>query len=193
MRRKSVIIILIALMLLSFSAISTEAAVNYRKIYEEYAKQLQKKSSTELCMAIINSDQPMLLIADLVPSYSTSKGYQAIVCQIYQYVKSKNKVVYIGELSSSGTSQPLRKKGKYLLAGSHHNAWRLKAKNGKAGVDAVYDVGIENKSKCEYVKWSLSNNKWKVLKTKTIPKRVGDILFNKYYTSGSVVYFKKIK
>ena len=191
-RRKSVEIVLIALMLLSFSTISTEAAVNYKKIYKEYAKQLQKESSKTLCMAIINSDQPMLLISEVWQSKYTSKGCPVIVCQIYQYVKSKNKVVYIGEFASAGTAQPLRNKGKYLLAGSHHNARRLKAKNGKATVDAVYDVGL-NYSKCEYGKWTLSNNIWTRIKTKKISKKKGEELFDKYYMSGSVVYFKKIK
>ena len=77
-------------MLLSFSTISTEASVNYKKIYKEYAKKLQKKSSTTLCMAILNSDQPILLITDIWSSQYTSKGCPSTYCQVYQHVKSKN-------------------------------------------------------------------------------------------------------
>ena len=179
-------------MLLSFSTISTEAAVNYKKIYKEYAKQLQKKSSATLCMAILNSDQPMLLITEIVPNHYTSKGCTQIYCQIYQYVKSQKKVVYIGKLSSGGTAQPLLKKRKHLLAGTHHNAWSLKAKNGKATVDAGYNVGIDH-LKCEYGKWTLVNNTWTRTKTKKISRKKGKELFDKYYMSGSAIYFKKIK
>ena len=178
-------------MLLSFSTISTEAAVNYNKIYKEYAKELQKKSTATLCMAILNSDQPMLLICDIWSSQYTSNGCPATSCQVYQYVKSKKKVVYIGKFYSGGTGQPLCKKGKYLVGGTHHNARRLKAKNGKATVDEVFNVWLDY-LKCEYGKFALTNNTWKRTKTKTISEKKGEQLYRKYYSSGEVLYFKKI-
>ena len=189
-RAKSIILMLIVLILISFSTISIEASVNYKKIYKEYAKQLQKKSSTTLCMAILNSDQPMLLICDIWPSQYTSKGCPATSCQVYQYVKSKKKVVYIGKFYSGGTGQPLCKKGKYLLGGTHHNARRLKAKNGKATVDAVYNVWLTRK--CEYIKWSVTNDTWKKIKTKKVSEKKGKQLYYKYYCIDEVLYFKKI-
>ena len=45
---------------------------------------------------------------------------------------------------------------------------------------------------CEYGKWSLTNNVWRRIKTKTISKKKGARLFDKYYMNGKTLYFKKV-
>ena len=58
-------------------------------------------------------------------------------------------------------------------------------------MDEVFNVWIDH-IKCEYGKFTLTNNKWKRTKTKTISKKKGEQLYRKYYSSGEVLYFKKI-
>ena len=177
-----------------FSVEVKPKARNYKKIYKNYAKKLKKKLGTPIYMAIVKSDEPILLISDHVyhSSYYGS-GYCSFSAKIYQYVKSKKKVVYVGTFTSGGTGHPLCQKGKYIQRGYHHEACQIRIKKGKATGYKVSDVYMADGRKAAQSRVTIKKGKWKSKLIKKVSASKGEALDAKYYTGKKVIKFKAVK
>ena len=196
-RLMSRVAIVLAASLCMLFLLATEAraqSANYKRIYMSYAKQLQKKSSSRLYMAIVKSDQPVLLIAERVfRSSYYGNGNCAADAKIYQYVKNRKKVVYVGPVSSTGTGFPLRKSGKYIQRAYHHEACRIRVKNGKATGQEISNVFMPDNGKAEIRKATVKNGKWRFKYLKKVTQAKGGKIYAKYYSGkNSAIKFKAV-
>ena len=185
---------------------SSNAASNtkIKKAYKQYLKELKtKKPKKDIYMTIVNTSKegtPVLLVTDNIirgdSSHEKESGESAHA-DVYNYVKGK--IVYIGNISSTGSGYPIIKKGKYLITGFHHSSDRMTVSGKKGYVEHVEGFGMSNEDGSEYDKcykktWELVNNKIKNEKSKKIAQSEAEELdyYIAAYDNGySVVNFKK--
>ena len=174
-------------------SVETDTKDPYTEKYLAYARQLQEEAGETLYMAIVRSDDPILLITDRATKIEIYNETIAVDCDAYQYYKSQDKMVYIGKLKSGGTASPLRTKDKSVRFSRHHDAYTLTAKDGKAIVYAIHNANMDSD---EYppdkTKYTLKNDEWTEISSKTISKKKADKLHAKYI-EGDNINFKEVE
>ncbi len=171
-----------------------QSDVDYEKIYTQYARSLRDSDSSgkKKYMAIVESDQPVLLIADTVMMQEREKDiriYNAVSAEVYGYSEEKGKVVKVGKISGTGSGYPILINGWYLETGYHHSSDRLRVDGGVGTIERVeglYKVEragkYYKKADGKYSKIRLENGKEKVLEEIELPYYVAETM--DYYING---------
>ena len=156
----------------------------YKKIYTAFARKLQKKKNKPLYMAIVKSDEPVLLISERLQGNSTNKG-KSSYSDLYQYSKTKKKVIHVTSFSCD--SPALRVKGRYIQRHNRSLAERIRVKNCKAKGNTV--GGFR-----EYEKYNVTYKKGAPIfgKSVHISRKRYKKLYDKYY-KGKAIIFKRVK
>jgi len=168
------------------------------KAYIQYAKKMQKKSKKTLYYAIVNASKngnPVLLISnDIIrgDTHQAAEKGSAVGARIYSY--SKGKVIYISKMTSTGSSYPLIRKGKYIVSGWHHASQRLLVSGKKGTLEEVSGFGLymeKGYDDCHKKEWSVSKGKKKLLSSKKISTKKATSL--DYYHGGKIITFQPIQ
>lgn len=192
------VLLFFAVMVSLLSDTSFSAAVSKKgkekEAYEQYVKQLQKKSKNTLYYAVINASKdnmPVLLVAKEDWVFSDN-GKNTVAAKVYSY--SKGEVVYITEMQSTGSGYPLTKKGKYIMSGWHHSSQRLMVSGATGYMESVSGFGMEN-AQCYKETWTVANGKTKNHTSQKIGQKKAESL--DYYCNaqgdyrGTPIKFKK--
>ena len=172
--------------------VETDAKDIYTEEYLAFARQLQEEAGETRYMAIVQSEDPILLITDFAIKFDWYNETIAVDCDAYQYSKSKEKMVYIGRLKSGGTASPLISKDKSVRFYRHHDAYSLTSEDGKAIVYAIHNANMESdKYPPDKTKYTLKNDEWTEISSKKISKEKADKLHAKYI-DGDIIDFKKV-
>lgn len=141
---------------------------NTAKVYRNYVETLkepEKIYGDGIYTATMQSGkgEEILLVTDHIMEDGTSTH-----ADIYQCVGGK--ILFIGEIHSTGSGYPLCKDGPYVLAGYHHSSAKLKV---DYGVGTLYELdGIgTGKETCTVNKYIVKNNKNNRIFTKTITEQ----------------------
>ena len=173
--------------------IKTDAKDIYTEEYLAFARKLQEEAGETRYMAIVKSEDPILLITDSAKKFDMYNETIAVDCDAYQYSMSKGKMVYIGRLKSGGTGSPLRSKDKSVRFYRHHDAYILTAEDGKAIVYAIHNANMESdKYSPDKTKYTLKNDEWTEISSKNISKEKAGKLHAKYI-DGEIIDFKRVK
>lgn len=193
-RSLSVTIVIALLISLVYFPINVKA-YDYNTMYLKYAKKLRQKSKDNMYMAIVDSEQPVLLISSDAYTFDGNTMI-SMKAKIYQYSKKKNKIVYVGELYSGSSGCAISTNGKYLVCYFHHYAQRVLVKDASGSMDCVSDgiTGITDgiKSGYSYSKIKLQDGKMKVLSSSNISENEYYKKYKKYVNNYDSVNFYKI-
>ena len=152
---------------------------DYEKIYRDYASFLQAidSSKKKWYMAIVQSDQPVLLMTDSVMKQGSGKDktFTAVSADVYGYSKEKGEVVKIGEIKSTGSGYPILASARYILTGFHHSSDRLCVENGVGIIERVEGFGMES-GEGKYSRIQMTNGKQRVLEEIEIPRKLAETL-----------------
>lgn len=150
---KRIAVAVLALSIVCVGNISKVGAASVKdanKAYEQFVKKLstKKKYKEGVYTALVKSGKgsKVLLVTDgtFEGDPKDAKEQYAVGASVYQYVKGK--VVYVGELASTGTASPLCKGGKYVLDGWHHKSEKMVVNNGKATIWVVDGIYLEKQN-----------------------------------------------
>lgn len=148
---------------ISASSSSDKAGKAYKKYIEKLKTQKKYKDGIYTATVKSGKGSDVLIVTDAVFNY---EGKNAVCAYIYQYVKGK--VVYIGEICSTGTGYPLCEKDGYILAGYHHSSEKLIVNNGKGEGCIVDGIYLDGRKKAELKKYTMKNGNKKIISSKKI-------------------------
>ena len=170
---------------------------DYYTMYKNFAKKLYRESDSNKYMAIVNSAQPVLLIAEGVYSFDYDEMCMvALKAKVYQYSTKSKKILYVGEIYSNSTSCPISKKGKYIISYFHHYAEKTSFKEA-TGTMILASDGIVRSSKKIVPGYSISKINLKkgkriVLNSNPVSEKKFTQKYSKYTNDIETVKFFKI-
>ncbi len=168
-----------------------------KEAYQQYVKSLMGTNTYEKgvysAVVKISTDySSVLLVAKNV--YRDGAKDCAVQAKLYHYVNGK--VVYVGDVQSTGTAYPICVKDNMLLTGYHHTSIKTIV-SGKYGYNTVADgIYMEGYGKCFLKKTRMTNGESKTIYFKKISQKTADK--KDFYTkngnyAGKIVDFKKEK
>ena len=163
------------------------------KLYKNKLKQLKKKKKYKKGISSVQikvgKGSKILVVT---PTKNLYGDGVSICADIYQAVNGK--VKYICEVKSNGTSYPIAFTKKAILVAGNHFAGKLEINNGKATYTEISKYLME-KSKPVLKKYSVKNNKFKVLSSKKISRKKAEKIFfycnSKDKIRGEIIEWKK--
>lgn len=163
------------------------------KLYKNKLKQLKKKKKYKKGISSVQikvgKGSKILVVT---PTKNLYGDGVSICADIYQAVNGK--VKYICEVKSNGTSYPIAFTKKAILVAGNHFAGKLEINNGKATYTEISKYLME-KSKPVLKKYSVKNNKFKVLSSKKISRKKAEKIFfycnSKDKIKGEIIEWKK--
>ena len=169
------------------------AKTSVSKLYKNKLKQLKKKKKYKKGISSVQikvgKGSKILVVT---PTKNLYGDGVSICADIYQAVNGK--VKYICEVKSNGTSYPIAFTKKAILVAGNHFAGKLEINNGKATYTEISKYLME-KSKPVLKKYSVKNNKFKVLSSKKISRKKAEKIFfycnSKDKIKGEIIEWKK--
>jgi hypothetical protein len=171
-------------------------AYDYKTMYKKFAQTLRNKSKDNAYMAIIDTEQPILLISKSVIStdISIDEWYMTVLeAKVYQYSKSKKKIVYVGKVYSGSTSCPISRKGKYLVSYFHHYAERSSYKNAIGTMVSVRDEVMSGTGTKIKSNITIKNGKRRITSKKTISAKMYNQTYKQYVSKSKPIKFSEIQ